>query len=894
MTSPTRQLERLAEAGRLLSVAETLGEALAVLAQAAADATGATVAVVRVADGAGRLPARGVWSSSASLSAELEGSRLATTELGTDELDESDELPSALRRLVKRSGAVGVAVVPEVMDGQVVASLELMRPREPFSETDRLLARIAAQEAGLLVRAFAQADGPGNGQAPFASLELAGRALTAGTEARSGERIAGIAAELAHAESCLVWRTENGGTEPIAFVGPEQGAEALAVDAERELGDRQVVVKEDGDRRVVLVRVGEPTRGGLRLVVEGEVPAAHELEQLAAFGARAAHALRHGERMSELSDELERSRALLAVVGQAIAELSLSHTLDTAVERVADLLGTERVAVYLSRGGSLETVAERGLAGPHLQIAEALYEAATERLPTRGVLEASASSGEAGLDAVGDAASESGVDATVALPLRAGNEPIGLLVAYPKAGRRLNENESALLAALAGQLAVAVQNARLHEETLRLAREREEALRSQGLAATRLQAFFEISSSFSESMRLDETIAAVTRTAVRLLDLDAAVLRMPEGRGDDLVVRSLQIPDPALEQALAPILDRPQPVDRLTRLGLGRSRRALVLDTETAERLGGGHELLGPFLRRGSSALVVPILASGEVIALLTLLALDPARVIGSEEVETMRSLAAQAAFAIDNARLYQQEAGFANAMQRSLLPAAPPVLAGIEVGSVYESSARLEVGGDLYDYTTLPDGRLAVVVGDVTGKGIDAAADMAMTRFVFRSLAREHPGPSGFLAAVNDVVVDEVHEGKFVTMVYLVLDGQTGELACAAAGHPPPRLVTADGTVRELAAAGLALGVEPGQVYSEARETLEPGSVVVLVTDGVIEARRDEELFGYERLDRLLADNRELAAAALAQTVVDGARSFSGGELADDSAVVVVKRVPS
>jgi serine phosphatase RsbU (regulator of sigma subunit) len=894
MTSPTGQLERLAEAGRRLSGAETLGEALAVLAHAAADATGATVAVVRVRDGGGGLPARGVWSSSAALSAELEGSRLAVAELGAHELDESDELPAALSRLVKRSGAAGVAVVPEVVDGQVVASLELMRPREPFSATDRLLARIAAQEAGLIVRAFERADGARSGNGLSASLELAGRALTAGAEGRTAERIAGLTAELTHAESCLVWRTENGSAQPIAFVGPEQEAGTLAAEAERVLADRNVVVKEEGERRVVLVRVGEPTRGGLRLVVADDAPAADELEHLAAFGARAAHALRHGERMSRLTDELERSRALLAVVGQAIAELSLSHTLDTAVERVADLLGTERVAVYLSRGGRLETAAERGLAGPHLRVAEALYETAIERLPTRGVIEASASSGEAVLDAVGDAASESGVDATVSVPLRAGNEPIGLLVAYPPRGSRLNENESTLLAALAGQLAVAVQNARLHEETLRLAGEREEALKSQGRAASRLQAFYDISSSFAEHMRLDETVDAVTRTAVRLLDLDAAVLRMPEGRGDDLVVRSVHVRDSQLEQALAPILDRPQPVERLAHLGLGRSRRALVLDPATAEQLGGGHELLAPFLRRGSNAVVVPILASGEVIASLTLLALDPGRAIGPEEVETVRSLAAQAAFAIDNARLYQQQAGFANAMQRSLLPAAPPVLAGIEVGSIYESSARLDVGGDLYDYTTLPDGRLAVVVGDVTGKGIDAAADMAMTRFVFRSLAREHPGPRGFLAAANEVVVDEVQEGKFVTMVYLVVDSQTGELACAAAGHPLPRLVAAEGTVRELAAGGLALGIERDQVYSEAQETLEPGWVVVLVTDGVIEARRGDELFGYARLDRLLADNRELSAAALAQAVVDGARSFSGGELADDSAVVVVKRVPT
>jgi serine phosphatase RsbU (regulator of sigma subunit) len=890
MTSPTGQLERLAEAGRRLSEAATLDEALGALAGAAAAATGAAIAVVRVPDHLGGLPARGVWSSSTALAAELEGSRLLAEELGTDELSETDELPPALRRLAERSGALAVAVVPEHADGRMLASLELIGAGEPFSAADRLLARIVAREAGLLVRAFERAEGPAGGAE--SALELAGRALTAGVEeGRSAERIARLTAELTNAESCLVWRAENGHVEPIASVGLEAGVAALAREAERELDEDSILVRDEDAGGVVLVRLGEPTRGGLRLVFAGEPPPAEDLERLAAFGARAVHAIGVGERTSRLSQELARSRALLAVVGQAIAELSLSHTLDTAVDRVAELLATGQVAVYLSRGRSLETAAERGLAGPHLRIAEALYALAIGRLRSRAVLELPDAAGDPALAAVREAVSESAVEAAVSVPLRAGNELIGLLVAYLPRGRRLHANESALLAALGGQLAIVVQNAGLHEETKRLARDREQALDSERRAARRLEAFFEISRSFSESLRLDETVAAVTRAVVELLEVDAAVLRMPQGRGDDLVVRSLHVPDSRLEEALRPILSRPQPVARLTGLGLGSARQALVLDPVSAERLGGGHELLAPFLRRGSSAVVVPLVASGEVIASLTLVALDPGRTIGAEEVETVRSLAVQAALAIDNARLYQQQAGFADAMQRSLLPAAPPVLAGVEIGSVYESSARLEVGGDVYDYTTLPDGRVAVVVGDVTGKGIDAAADMAMTKFVFRSLAREHPEPGDFLGSVNEVVVDEVGEGKFVTMVYVTVDGQTGELACASAGHPVPRLVRPDGMVLELAGSGLALGIARDQVYAEARETLEPGSAIVLFTDGVTEARRDGELFGHARLDRLLAENRELRATDLAQAVVDGARAFAGGELSDDSAVVVVKR---
>ena len=889
MTATAAQLESLAAAGRELADADDLDEALAALARAAATATGATVAVIRVPDGARALPARGVWSTSPALGAELEGSRLLVEET------EAQTVPPTVARLAERTGASGVLFVPASAEGRTLATLELIRPGRQFSASEQMLAEIASHQAGLLVRALGPENGSGKGAtAVAAALELAGRALTAGSEeARSADRIARLAAEVTEAASSLLWRVDDGGVQPLAAVGAVQDAAALARRGESELAGRTLVTRDEQAGKVALVRLGDPPLGGLRLVFTGRSPAPEELERLASFGTRAAHALRAGERTTMLSQELEQSRALLAVVGQAIAELSLSHTLDTAVDRVAELLGTQRVAVYLRRGRQLEAAAERGLAGPHQRVAKALLGLALGRLRPRPVVDISDAASDPALVSVREAVMEAGIDAIAAVPLRAGGELIGLLVAYLPSGRRLQANESALLAALAGQLAVAVQNAGLHEETARLANDREEALSSERRAARRLEAFFEISRSFSESMELDQTVEAVTRTAVELLDLDAAVLRMPEGRGEDLVARSVYIPDPRLAPALRPILSRPQPVARLSGLGLGAARRALVLEPVTAERLGGGHELLVPFLDRGSSAVVVPVVApaSGEVIASLTVVALDPAQVVDAETVEALRSLAAQAAFAIDNARLYQQQAGFTDAMQRSLLPAAPPVVPGLDVGSVYESSARLDVGGDVYDYMTLPDGRLAVVVGDVTGKGIDAAADMAMTKFVFRSLARDHPDPADFLRAANEVVVDEVQEGKFVTLVYLTLDPETGAVACSSAGHPVPRLVCEDGRVLELAGTGLALGISPGQEYGEALEELDPGSAVVLFTDGVIEARRDGELYGYGRLDRSLYEHRELGAAELARAVVDDARSFAGGGLADDSAVVVVKR---
>jgi serine phosphatase RsbU (regulator of sigma subunit) len=214
----------------------------------------------------------------------------------------------------------------------------------------------------------------------------------------------------------------------------------------------------------------------------------------------------------------------------------------------------------------------------------------------------------------------------------------------------------------------------------------------------------------------------------------------------------------------------------------------------------------------------------------------------------------------------------------------------GYDVGAVYESAARLDVGGDVYDFLELDDGRVAIVLGDVTGHGVDATADMAMAKFVFRSLAREHPEPADFLAHANEVIAGEIVTGKFITMAYLALH-PTGRLACASAGHPAPRLVQEDGTVEELSCGGLALGIDGGQVYEQLDAMLAPGAAVVLYTDGVVEARSGGELYGVERLDACLSGRAGLPAQALAAAVLADCRAFAGGELRDDCAIVVARR---
>jgi serine phosphatase RsbU (regulator of sigma subunit) len=166
----------------------------------------------------------------------------------------------------------------------------------------------------------------------------------------------------------------------------------------------------------------------------------------------------------------------------------------------------------------------------------------------------------------------------------------------------------------------------------------------------------------------------------------------------------------------------------------------------------------------------------------------------------------------------------------------------------------------------------------------------MAMAKFVFRSLVREHAEPGDFLSAANDVICSEIAGGKFISMSYVVVDGVAGTVTAASAGHPPPRLLLADGTVTRLAAHGLVLGIEPGQEYAEVRAQLPSGASLVLYTDGVVEARREGELYGDERLDALLAARRELGARSLAAAVAEDAREFAGGDLPDDVAVVVIR----
>ena len=869
---------------------------LRALARAVALGTGAELVVARVAAGGNGLVARAVHSESPALAAELEGTHMPLADAGTEELDLEDapgdpSAPAAVRRAASRAGTPIVWFVPVAPDGEVVAVLELYRSGLPFGPDEQALARAAAAHLALALRL----DQGSNGHVDMTltQLELLGEALAAGAdEAEAAEQIVRVAAEAAEAAGALLWRIEPE-SAPTFLAAEGFGGRTPELTDFPDLVRRAVDEGEEGPTQVgswllYTLPLGEPPVAALQLAFEPgqEEP---ELARLAPFAAGAALALRRSRRVSLIALALKRSQTLVAVVSQAIAQLSLTHTLETAVERVAELTSSGHVGIYLQEGTHLVDAASRNLSGPHTDLAERLLELALGPFRSRGFLFIEDMQGDPRLTGLDDALEQGGIRRALFIPLLVRDEVIGALGVFKTRPRPYREGEEGLLIALSSQLAVAVQNARLHERTKELSTILERTLESERRAARQLRGLYEISQSFTESLSLDATLEAVARTMVGLLDADVGVIRMPDPRTGGLTARAVHVANPRLADVVEGLAARPQPLSAPLARELLEAKQAVVL------RAGmfapdDVHRILDPFLRRGASAAVLPLATPGEVLGTLTIVSFDPDRPLEADDIDVALAVGAQAALAIDNARLYQQQKDFAETMQRSLLPRELPNVKGLDVGHVYESSARVDVGGDLYDFVVLEDGRLAVAVGDVLGKGISAAADMAMTKFSFRVLARGDAEPSAVLASANDVVYDEIEPGKFVTLLYAVVDPVARELACGSAGHPPARIVEPSGRVKVLGVSGLPLGIEPDQEYSSERVELEPGSVVVLHTDGVLEARRDGELYGEERLDRLLAQSHNLPAQELASAILADCRRFSGGDLSDDCAIVCLK----
>lgn len=273
--------------------------------------------------------------------------------------------------------------------------------------------------------------------------------------------------------------------------------------------------------------------------------------------------------------------------------------------------------------------------------------------------------------------------------------------------------------------------------------------------------------------------------------------------------------------------------------------------------------------------------------------ALLAALLLFGDAVRSHRALMAEAAARLRRAEVdrkrEEQELSAARLIQLQLLPKDMPQLTGWRLAASYQPARA--VGGDFYDVLELPDGRIALVIGDVTDKGIPAALVMASTHSILRGLAPTLPSPAAVLARANDRLHAEVPAGMFVTCLYAVLDPASGHLCFANAGHPLPYLTSAAG-ISELRATGMPLGALPGTTYDERATCLAPGDGVLLPSDGLIEAHSPSgEMFGSPRLRHVVERSR--GSEYLIDECLTTLREFVGGgwEQEDDITLVTLQR---
>ena len=269
-------------------------------------------------------------------------------------------------------------------------------------------------------------------------------------------------------------------------------------------------------------------------------------------------------------------------------------------------------------------------------------------------------------------------------------------------------------------------------------------------------------------------------------------------------------------------------------------------------------------LRAAGVAVVVPLVSQGELIGLVNLGQRLSEQEYSTDDRKLLNDLSTQAAPAVRVAQLVrqqqiearnrerlEQELRVARLIQQTLLPKSLPELADFSLAAYYQPARQ--VGGDFYDFRYFDDGRIGLVVGDVTDKGVPAALVMATTRTLLRSAAERLESPGAVLERVNDLLVEDIPPKMFVTCLYALLDPKTGRLQFANAGHDLPYVRTAGG-VHEMRATGMPLGLLGGMGYEEREITLKPGDMVLFYSDGIAEAHSPTgDMFGFPRMHALM-----------------------------------------
>ena len=297
-------------------------------------------------------------------------------------------------------------------------------------------------------------------------------------------------------------------------------------------------------------------------------------------------------------------------------------------------------------------------------------------------------------------------------------------------------------------------------------------------------------------------------------------------------------------------------------------------------------------LKAAGVKVCVPLVTQGELVGVLNLGDRMSEQEYSSDDRRLLNNLATQAAPALRVAQLarqqqaearqrerLEQEMRVARIIQQTLLPKSLPNLPGWQVAAHWQPARA--VGGDFYDFIDFPDGRLGMVTGDVTDKGVPAALVMATTRSILRSASERSSTPGQILAYANELLVSDIPPNMFVTCLYMILDPASRRLTIANAGHNLP-IHRRDEVVHDLRVTGMPLGLMPGMDYEEIEVTLEHGDNILVYSDGLVEAHNPaKEMFGFPRLRELLACSTDgegcPAGEAMIPFLIDDLSEFTG-----------------
>jgi len=293
------------------------------------------------------------------------------------------------------------------------------------------------------------------------------------------------------------------------------------------------------------------------------------------------------------------------------------------------------------------------------------------------------------------------------------------------------------------------------------------------------------------------------------------------------------------------------------------------------------------------SLMVVPLIARGRTLGAITLATAGPYRRFGSSDLALAEEVARRAALAVDNARLYSERSYIARALQQSLLPPGLPDVPGVDVAARFRPAGEgNEVGGDFYDVFEIRDGSWGLVIGDVCGKGADAAAITALARYTVRTAAMQRRSPVDILGVLNDALLSQREGQDYCTVAYVRLDIREGQtrITAASGGHPLPLLLGAGGQVHTVGRPGTLLGILEEPELNEETIDLRCGDSLVLYTDGVTDAQAPERILGPEELAAVLAGCEGCDAAESAQRLEEEAAGPDGWEPRDDIAILVAR----